>query len=256
WSLVQTQQGPPNFCFKIIQKSHLTEWLFCFQIWSGDIMAIEQAVQCEWIDLLQSSLSSGALIPASAVVAICLFILREILEGRRKCRVRKNEIRALKRIFARECQLAWYRAGQIKKLSEIFAPFEKAPEDECPFELKVFKTTAGKIRYLISKNGAERLGGMLPEQSTTTFEKYLYDTSKIDSSFYEKVNAAYTAVIEIKHLHESLIDHQDSAEIIGIQNVMLGFSSYALEEIAWIEKEIKALYKTCTGKELTSGLLR
>lgn len=219
-------------------------------------MAVEQAVQCDWIGLLQGTLASGALIPASAVVAICLFILREFLEGWRKRKVRKNEIHALKRIFARECQLAWYRVGQIKKLSEIFAPFEKLPEHECPFELKVFKTTTGKIRYLISKNGSEHLGGMLPEPSTTTFEKYLYDTSKIDSSLFEKVNAAYTAVIEVKHLHESLVDHRDSAEVIGIQNIMLGFSSYALEEIAWIEEELKALYKTCTGESLTNGLLR
>jgi len=29
WSLVQTQQGPPNLMIKIMQLSHLSGWLFC-----------------------------------------------------------------------------------------------------------------------------------------------------------------------------------------------------------------------------------
>ena len=32
WSLVQVQQGPPNFSFRIIKLSHSIEWLFCYSI--------------------------------------------------------------------------------------------------------------------------------------------------------------------------------------------------------------------------------
>lgn len=219
-------------------------------------MAVESAAQCDWISFLQSSLTSGTLIPASAVVAICLFIFRELLDGWRKRKARKNEVRALKQIFARECQLAWFINGQIKKLCEKFVPYEKKPMHECPFSLKVFKTTAGKTRYSVSKNEVLQSGGILSEPSTASFSKHLYDVSKLDSAFYEKVNSAFTAVVELKHFYDSLVDHEDSAHIIEIDNFMLGFSSYALEEMTWIEHNLKELYQFCTNQELTEGLLR
>lgn len=215
-------------------------------------MAVEMVVQCDWLGLL----TSGTLIPASAFVAICLFILREWLDWRRKSKTRKNEISALKKIFARECQLAWNVNEQIKTLCEKFAPYEERPMHECPLDLSVTKTAAGKTRYTITENNVLRSGGPLSEPSVTTFTKHLYDVSKLDSAFYEKVNLAFTAVIELKHFYESLVDNEDTAKLIGIDNVMYGFSGYALEEMIWIEREIKALYQYCTGEELTVGLLR
>lgn len=215
-------------------------------------MAVVTTAQCDWLSLL----TSGTLIPASAFVAICLFILREWLDWRRKSKARENEIRALKKIFARECQLAWHINGQIKKLCELFEPYEKKPPHERILDLEVFKTTAGKTRYIVLKNGEKQSGGILSEPSAENFSRFLYDVSKIDSNFYEKMNAAFTAVVEIKHLYDSIIDNEDSAQIIGIENIMIGFSGYALKEMTWIEENLRALYKFCTNEELTEGLLR
>ncbi|HBM3276593.1 hypothetical protein GHV20_027010 [Klebsiella oxytoca] len=215
-------------------------------------MAVETVAQYDWLGLL----TSGTLIPASAFVAICLFILREWLDWRRKSKARKNEVCALKKIFARECQLAWNVKEQIKTLCEKFAPYEKGPMHECPLDLSVTKTVAGKTRYTVTENDVPRWGGTLSEPSVATFTKHLYDVSKLDSAFYEKVNLAYTAVIELKHFYESLVDNEDTAQVIGIDNIMYGFSGYALNEMIWIERELKALYQYCTGEELTVGLLR
>lgn len=215
-------------------------------------MAVETVAQCDWLGLL----TSGTLIPASAFVAICLFILREWLDWLRKSKARKNEVRALKKIFARECQLAWNVNGQIKTLCEKFAPYEEKPMHECPLDLSVTKTAAGKTRYTVTENDAPRWGGPLSEPSVATFTKHLHDVTKIDSAFYEKVNSAYTAAIELKHFYESLVDTEDTAQRIGITNVMYGFSGYALKEMIWIERDLKGLYQYCTGEELTVGLLR
>lgn len=215
-------------------------------------MAVETAAQYDWLSLI----ASGTLIPASAFVAICLFIIREWLDWHRKSKAKENEVRALKKIFARECQLAWNVNGQIKTLCEKFAPYEAKPMHECPLNLSVSKTAAGKTRYTVTENDDPRWGGFLSEPSVATFTKHLYDVSKLNSAFYEKVNLAYTAVIELKHFYESLVDNEDTAQLIGINNVMYGFSGYALEEMVWIERELKALYQYCTDEELTEGLLR
>lgn len=215
-------------------------------------MAVETAAQCDWLSLLTDS----SIIPASAFVAICLFIIRELLDGYRKRKARKNEIRALKQIFARECQLAWYINDKIKDICEEFVPFEEGSLDACPLGFNVYKTTAGKTRYSVFENGKEQHGGMLTEPSVATFERYTYDVSKLDSVFYEKVSSAFEAVTELKHFYDSLVDNEDTARINGIDTILLGFSGYALRNMEWIEHNLKDLYQYCTDEELTQGLLR
>lgn len=215
-------------------------------------MAVEIAAQCEWLNLL----TSGTLVPASAFVAIGLFILREWLDWRRKSRARKAEIRALKQIFARECQLAWSICLQIKGICERFAPYEGPTMDACPFNFSTTTTTAGKVRYIITENGNPGSGGALSKPSVSTFSKHLYDISKLDDDFYEKAYSAYTSVIELKHFYDSLVDSEDTSRLLNINTAMIGFSGYALKGTAQIELNLKALYKYCAEKELTEGLLR
>lgn len=215
-------------------------------------MAVDTAAQCDWLNLL----TNGSLIPLSAFVAICLFIIRELLDWYRKSQSKKNEIRALKKIFARECQLAWSVCLTIKGLCEKFAPYEELPMNECPLNFNISRTTAGKMRYAVTENGDLRSGGVLNKPSVETFKKHLYDILKLDSSFYEEANSAFTAVVELRHFYESLVDNEDTSQLLGLNSVMYGFSGYALKEIVWIERNIKSLYQYCTNEELTEGLLR
>ncbi|HFZ9112944.1 TPA: hypothetical protein ACIPVM_004717, partial [Salmonella enterica subsp. diarizonae serovar 50:k:z35] len=89
---------------KSYKKATRKSGFFISQSQSDDKMAVNTLLPYDWLSLLTNS----SLIPASAFVAICLFILRELLDGCRKAKARKHEIRALKQIFARECQLAWF----------------------------------------------------------------------------------------------------------------------------------------------------
>ncbi|CZX82065.1 TPA: hypothetical protein ACOEGY_002201 [Enterobacter bugandensis] len=215
-------------------------------------MAVGIAAQCDWFNLL----TNGSLIPLSALVAICLFIIRELLDCYRKSQSKKNEIRALKKIFARECQLAWSVCVTIKELCEQFAPYEARPMNECPLNFSITRTTAGKTRYAVKENDNLSSGGVLNKPSVETFKKHLYDILKLDSSFYKEANSAFSAVIELQHFYESLVDNDDTAQLLGLNSVMYGFSGYAIEEIVWIERDIKGLYQYCTDEELTEGLLR
>lgn len=215
-------------------------------------MTVDTAAQCDWLSLL----TNGSLIPLSALVAIVLFIIRELLDWYRKSQSKKNEINALKKIFARECQLAWSVCVTIKKLCEQFAPYEARPMNECPLNFSITKTTAGKTRYTVKENGQLSSGGVLNKPSLNAFKKYLFDILKLDSSFYGKSNSAFSAVIELQHFYESLVDNDDTSQLMGLNSMMYGFSGYALKEIEWVEKDIKGLYQYCTGEELTKGLLR
>jgi hypothetical protein len=52
------------------------------------------------------------------------------------------------------------------------------------------------------------------------------------------------------------VDNEDTAQLIGVDNVMYVFSGTVLKEMPWIERELKSLYQYCTGEELTVGLSR
>ncbi|EEW1570351.1 hypothetical protein D9K03_19375 [Escherichia coli] len=225
---------------------------FVSLFWSGDKMAVETAAQYDWLSLL----TNGSLIPVSAFVAICLFVVREVLDWRRKSKAKKNEISALKKIFARECQLAWYISQKIKGLCKEFAPYEQSPMNECPLSFSIVRTTAGKMRWTVTENDVSVSGGELIKPSVATFAKYLYDIAKLDSAFYENANLGYVAVIELRHFYDSIIDNEDTSQMLGLNSVMYGFSGYALEEMVWIEQGLKDLYKYYTNEELTKGLLR
>ncbi|GCQ31709.1 hypothetical protein BvCmsHHNP024_04843 [Escherichia coli] len=51
-------------------------------------MAVETAAQYDWLSLL----TNGSLIPVSAFVAICLFVVREVLDWRRKSKAKKMRL--------------------------------------------------------------------------------------------------------------------------------------------------------------------
>ena len=196
------------------------------------------------------------LIPASAIVAIALFFSKEHLESKRKKQAKLNDINALKKIFARECQLNWNLRTQVKSLCSKFEPFEKQPSNVCPYSLSFVNSPSGKTRYEIYVDGKKSTAGVLTKPYLENFQKYIYDIAKLEPYFYDLLVPAYEAVIELKHLYDSLIDLEQTQQLMNHDNMMVGFSSYALGELETIDKDLKALYQFCTGNELTQGLLR
>lgn len=210
----------------------------------------------EFLSSLSDFFTHTNLIPASAVVAIVLFFSKEHLESKRKKITKKNDINALKKIFARDCQLNWSLHNKVESLCSQFEPFEKLPSNECPYSLSFVDLPSGKTRFEIYEDGEKSSGGVLTKPYLENFQKYIYDIAKLDQDFYDLLVPAYESVIELKHLYDSLIDLEQTQQFMNNDNMMLGFSSYALGELETIDKDLKALYQFCTGNELTQGLLR
>lgn len=200
-------------------------------------------------------LTHSGLIPASAILTVSIFLIKEYLESRRKKKTKTNEISALKKIFARECELNWYLSSQIETICRTFKPYETGAQN-CPYELSILNTPSGKTTYELTggEDGVE--GGGLPKAHATVFEKHMYDVVKHDAEFYEKLEAAYEATLELKHLRDSIIDIQHTGARLNVDNLMIGFSGYALDEIKYINLAIKDLYKFCTQKRVIVGRLR
>ncbi|MBE3287896.1 MULTISPECIES: hypothetical protein [Enterobacter] len=207
------------------------------------------------LSTVNSWLTHSGVIPASAFITIMIFLIKEHLESRRKKKSKENEISALKKIFARECELNWYLSSQIERLCRTFKPYEDDAEN-CPYELSILTTPSGKTTYEITGDEQGMEGGALPQAHADVFKKFMYDVVKHDAEFYEHLESAYEAALELRHLRDSIVDIHHTGERIHVDNLMLGFSGYALIELKSINIDIKALYKFCTGKSVIIGRLR
>ncbi len=223
---------------------------FVIYVYDGDKMATQQiASQCEWISDLTAFVTQSGLIPASAVVAIILFFTKEILESNRKKKAKKNEIDALKQIVARECELNWKLKSEIVEICSYFEPYEDNGQ-VCPFLLSLELSPSGKTRYYI-KGGQEGLNsGLLSEYRTAIIEKHMLDVAKADAIFYQKLESAYETALLLKHLRDSMVDKKQTEEFVKVENIMVGFSGYALAEIKLNNKHLQDLYVYCSGKQL------
>jgi len=201
-------------------------------------------------------------IPATACVAIFLFVLREVLEHNRKKAVKEREISALKLILARECELNWYVCGSIEDICKVFEPYE-SNKQTCPYIFKIVDLPTTQTRYEITSKdkfeaeevtGAE--GGVVPEVHTESISKHLFDIAKADREFYDKAQKVYDSVFELNHLKNSILDMPSIKKIFGNTEMMVGFSGYALGSIAEIKINLKALHLFCTGKEEIVARLR
>ena len=214
-------------------------------------------LQCvfDFLVAIQTWLSQSGLIPFSAIIAILLFATRECLETRRKKKAKQNEIQALKKILARECELNLHLSHQIFEICSNFAPYEQN-ENQCPYTLRLTPTPSSKIRYEIIEGEDLISGGQLSDSHTSIFDKYMFDVVKADIEFYNKLEAAYEAAIELQHFRDSLLDIDDTGKWMGDRSMVLGFSGYALEEMEPINGALNTFYKFCTGNELSKGRMR
>ncbi len=204
---------------------------------------------------VQNWLKQSGLIPLSAIVAVVLFVTREILGSRRKKRAKTIEVIALKRILARECELNWYLSNQITDICNIYGSDWENDGYETYF-LELTKTPSNKIWFEILNYRGEKGKGILSESHITTFHNYLYEMVKTDIDLYEKLEPAYEAAIVLKSLRDSLIDKPGEWTYEDDTDMMLGFSEHASGEIENINNQLKILYQFCTGKELSQGRMR
>lgn len=197
------------------------------------------------------------LIPASVFAAVVLFLIKEALEILKKSSSRKREIAALKLLLARECELNFYVCNQIEYICTQFKPFEDS-ELRCPYMFSIIDMPTKKMRYEISTivNGEKIDGGIVPEVHTSSMTKYLYEIAKIDNNFYKVLLPAYDSSIELNHLRDTLIDEPVTKNIVGGDEFIVGYSSYALDEIEDIKIKLSNLFKFCRGTELIKGRLR
>ncbi|MDP2027716.1 hypothetical protein [Sulfuriferula sp.] len=192
-----------------------------------------------------------ALLPATVIAAVFLFILKELFEGARRYRGEQRKKQALRTLLARECEL---NNWTIKCIRSIVETIRDESEDGAQFEFIFPKS--GKVLFRVKHSDSDyKSGSNLAETHREVMDKNLLEVATLDKSLYAALQPAYDAVAELEHVRQSLIyyvapeDDQDKIHLGG-------FTHYALSELEDVSKKLACLYKECTGKDLEKHRLR
>lgn len=139
--------------------------------------------------------------PITAVIALFLFIVKELLDLLKKRAERIRKIEAIKLLLAEELEKNhWAFRTMFKILHEIQVHEES---DTVKFYMEISRNGTELFR---KKDDYGISGSGIPKFQTSTYEKLLPSLAELDMSLFEIVRSTYAEIIELAHYREVLID--------------------------------------------------
>jgi hypothetical protein len=192
------------------------------------------------------------LLPIAAIVAICLFVLKETFELLRRLAERRRKRGAIKELLQHEV------AENYRVLNCLFHAIDTTTRDEIlPDEKDVIVVqNSGRREYVrVDAKGQLISGNPLPPVRTAEFNRLLPSAAELDKKFYSEIRLGYSHVHELDHLVNSFVDFLtgDSKER---EMFLASFQHYAESRYDDIEKGLRGLYLTLAGREIEYKGLR
>jgi hypothetical protein len=187
------------------------------------------------------------LFPITAVVAICLFLAREVLEHRRRGQSKQRQIEALKLILGRECV---YNHWPLQQLTEI-VEFLQAGEQNYK-KLKITKRPNGPAAFMEDDDGGG-VGYKLADFTTGRMSDMLLQVAELDAKLFRLVEAAYDALADAESVKSQLVNGHALATGEGPDSLVAQLAAYWDGSIVESNAALQALYFHCAGKKLEDG---
>jgi len=188
--------------------------------------------------------------PITVVFAILLFLTKEVIESIKKHRAKSRRKKAFRRLLADECEKNNWTIKSLKRI------LESIPEDFETNEFKYFRTNQGDdLINFIDKFDGSSSGSVIPNISTSIFNRIIIDISEADESLFGLASEAYAGISEIEHVRKSLINfivHKEEHP----DDILVAFSDYGITELNEAKTSLSLLYKECTGEALEGHKLR
>jgi hypothetical protein len=196
---------------------------------------------------------AGGLLPATVLVALVLFVARELLEWRRRSRANLRKTEAIKKLLARECELNLWTHRSLKDALEHA---EETLNSKPPGTITIRRMPSGHDRWeYAAGDGESRGGGSLPPVRRTIMEDATLPVAELDRRLFAALEAALDATAELDHLRGSFVNYADDAEPLG-DEFFVGFVEWALGEFDEIYDGLNTLYLACTNRKLEKFRLR
>lgn len=190
------------------------------------------------------------ILPATVVVAIVLFLIKEILEQLRKYQGHKRQVDAVKQMLSDEIEKNNYTVGTLRRT------LIKIKDEHDKYEITLNMKPSGSLRIEFKEDKESYGPGWpIPNISRTVFDKTYVQLASLDKELFDKAKDAYESLSEAEHVRNSLIDNIEAPHIEG-DGFLVSFAEYGIEELVTVYLNLAKLYKECTGRELDKNKLR
>lgn len=185
-------------------------------------------------------------IPIAVVVAICLFMAKEVLEFFRRSKLNGRKMLAIKRFLAVECER---NSFAIEKLIDHVREVDEARENG--WTITIEPQQNGLPRLGIADENKNFGSGLIRPIRNDALQKYLFEMAALDGALFGIMENTLDALIEANHVRDSLIEYvSNDRQHLG------GFKDYAVEELDEALDAIRDLYFKCTNEPLAKGRVR
>lgn len=194
----------------------------------------------------------AAWLPATALVALLIFVAKEMLEVARRSSAERRRKEALRALLARECELNHWAIQSLRRIAGGLKGLVR-PASEA-FRIEFAKS--GRVYACVDdEEGGAGFKIPLPVVHKVHLQGSLLDIATLDKKLFVLAEAALTAIAELEHVREGFLYH-GSAEDEEEREHADGFAEYAIGELEDAFVSISALYKECTGAELSGARIR
>lgn len=200
----------------------------------------------------------NTIIPASVLVAVLLFIVREGLDLLKRRRSDARRIEAIKKIIARELELNF---GTIKNIREIVARATECLSDEqqeveATLSFAITRNDFGQAIFSMYVDGNIFSQFPIRKVHTELLAKYMIDIAVLDDTLSAQAEAAYDAQMELAHVQNSILQHLNPDHQEYEQERAKPFCEYATAELERVYAALNDLYVACKGVRLAKDRLR
>jgi hypothetical protein len=188
------------------------------------------------------------LIPITAVIAVSLFFIKEIVELFRKWFERRRKIKSIKELLKYEI---YHNFRACKRLYNAISSTERSQIDpDGKNRLESF--FGGKLLYQRLNEAGDIVSSCpLDIIELTEFKRLLPQIAELSSKDYLMIREHYKYIHELKHLSDSFIRF---LTVHSEEHLLKGFVSYAYDKKDGVEAGIKNAYEKMSGEEMPKNL--
>lgn len=193
------------------------------------------------------------------LVAVTVFLTREGLEAQRRKKTRQRKLAAIHTIIARACELNNWAVKSLKRQLSSMRALEDAVYEGIPnSEFSVSFRRDGRCVLIRKEDGVVCGGSPIFEVHLDDLKSNLLDVAELDTELLAAMDAAISALEDVRHVQSSLVSHLlgEDEFVAQMDDFLPGFVSYARGEMDHAFDALEALYLRCAGKSLTDYRIR
>jgi hypothetical protein len=192
-------------------------------------------------------------LPVAAIVAICLFVLKEIFELLRRAGERKRKRAAIKELLRHEVE------ENYRVLNNLFHAIDSTTRTEILSDEKdtIVVQHSGQREYArVNKEGLVVSGNPLPPVCTAEFNRLLPLAAELDRRLYSDIRLGYEYVHRLDQLLNLFVDFL-TGRPAEREMFLEAFRQYAWSDYDDIDAGLRRLYVGLAGHEIEyKGLKR